>query len=105
LLLALRELGKNGKTVQPELLTDGHFRIANEDGFCGNYGDLYLNFLLSYQLLRETIEAIKYGNPGISFTKLLLAVHGELVEQKALQRDFVLGRIKTFLPNIFADFT
>jgi hypothetical protein len=104
LLTALRELGKNGKTVHPELLTDGHFRIANEDGFGGNYGDLYLNFLLSYQLLRETIVAIKYRNSSISFMELLPAAHKELVEQKALQREFVLGRIKTFLPNIFADF-
>jgi hypothetical protein len=35
---------------------------------------------------------------------LLPAAHKELVEKKALQRDFVLGRIKTFLPKIFADF-
>jgi hypothetical protein len=104
LLTALRELGKNGKIVQPELLTDGHFRIANEDGFSGNYGDLYINFLLSYQLLRETIEAIKYGNSTTSFMGLLPTVHKELVEKKALDRDFVLGRIKTFLPNIFDDF-
>jgi hypothetical protein len=106
LLSALRQLDKNGKITQPELLTDGHFRIAYEDGFTGNYGDLYLNFLLSYQLLHETIIAlkIKSSNHDISFMDLLPAVHKELVEKKALQRDFVLGRIKTFLPNIFADF-
>jgi hypothetical protein len=104
LLLALRALGKNGINQQPELLTDEHFRIAKEDDFIGNYGDLYINFLLSYRLLRETIEAVKYSNPGILFTELLPAVHRELVEKKALQRDFVLGRIKTFVPKIFADF-
>jgi hypothetical protein len=103
LLSALRELGKNDKYAQPELLADEHFRISDEDDFNGNYGDLYLNFLLSYQLLRETIEAIKYNIPGILFTKLLIAVHQELVEKKALQRDFVLGRIKMFLPKIISD--
>jgi hypothetical protein len=105
LLSSLRKLGKNGvSTQQTELLTDWHFRIAVDDGFRGNYGDLYLNFLLSYQLLKETIEAIKYKNPNIEFEELLPAVHKELVEKKALQRDFVFGRIRTFIPNIFLDF-
>jgi hypothetical protein len=104
LLETLRELGKNGNITQSELLMDEHFRIDHADKFSGNYGDLYLNFLLSYQLLRETMAAIKRDKPGISFTELLRDTHKELVETKALQRDFVLGRIKTFLPRIFSDF-
>jgi hypothetical protein len=104
LLAALRELGKNDGTASSELLTDEHFRIDNRDGFTGSYGELHLNFLLSYQLLHETIENIRRDDPGISFINLLIAAHKELVETKALQRDFVLGRIKIFLPNIFSDF-
>jgi hypothetical protein len=104
LLAALKKLGKSSKITPSELLVDGHFRIDGADGFVGNYGDLYLNFLLSYRLLSETIMNIMNDNHDISLTDLLLAVHKDLVETKALQRDFVLGRIKTFLPNIVSDF-
>jgi hypothetical protein len=105
LLSALKNLDK-GKINPPELLTDEHFRIDYKDKFIGDYGDLYLNFLLSYQLLRETMMEIKkqHGNSGISLKDLLPEVHKELVEEKALERNFVLGRIRTFLPNIVTDY-
>lgn len=105
LLSSLKNLDK-GKINPPELLTDEHFRIDYKDKFIGDYGDLYLNFLLSYQLLRETMMEIKtqHGNAGISLKDLLPEVHKELVEKKALERNFVLGRIRTFLPNIVADY-
>jgi hypothetical protein len=104
LLAALKQIDTNNTVLASELLTDEHFRIGNDDEFIGNYGDLYLNFLLSYQLLKETMFALKINTPDIAFIDLLLNVHKELVEKKALQRNFVLGRIKLFLPNIFADF-
>jgi hypothetical protein len=104
LLDALKQIDTNNTALTSELLTDEHFRIGNDDEFTGNYGDLYLNFLLSYQLLQETMFALKINTPDISFIELLPKVHKELVEKKALQRNFVLGRIKLFLPNIFVDF-
>jgi hypothetical protein len=106
LLAALREIGTGGNGSKPELLADEHFRLGNEDEFSGHYGDLYLNFLLSYQLLYETTIAakIQHGDTNISFLRLLPIVHRELVERKALEREFVLGRMRTFLPQLFAEF-
>jgi hypothetical protein len=103
LLIALMKIGNNPKT---ELLTDEHFRIGIEDDFTGHYGDLYINFLLSYQLLYETIAAAQINNSAKanSFYDIIRIIHNDLVEKKALERDFVLGRIKTFLPRIFTDF-
>jgi hypothetical protein len=107
LLEALGMVGSNSNIPKPELLTDEHFRISNEDEFIGHYGDLYINFLLSYQLLHETIMAakIQHSNQNMQFVDLILIVHRELAEKKALDRNFVLGRIRTFLPNIVAEFT
>jgi hypothetical protein len=108
MLSAIGKLGTRG-TGKHEVFTDSHFRLIGEgwvDGFAGNYVELYINLLLSYQLIYETMRAIKlqYEETNIDISKLLRLTHKELVEKKALDREFVLGRIKMFLPKLFSEF-
>jgi hypothetical protein len=89
------------------LFSDGHFRLFG-DGFAGNYSELNINLLLSYQLLVETITAIKREKEKtgdiIHVPELLSLTLNELVEKKALDKDFVRGRMTQFLPMLYAEF-
>ncbi|MDR1804141.1 MAG: hypothetical protein LBQ94_11110 [Treponema sp.] len=87
------------------LLPDGHYRLV-VDGFRGNYGELCMNLLLSYQLISEFMTTIKqqHKKTGINFTTLLGRTISELVEQKALEKELVLGRMALFFPRLYDDF-
>ena len=106
---AIGKLGtKDGSTH--EMFTDGHFRLLDKnykDGFLGNYAELYTELMLSYQLVSETMTAIKnqHTNPQIGISELLTLTVRNLMDKKALDMEFVLGRIKLFLPLIFSEFT
>jgi hypothetical protein len=105
---AIGKLGtKDGS--RHEIFTDGHFRLLEEklkDGFLGNFAELYTNLLLSYQLISETMANIKQlcKNGRIELAELLTLTFRELVEKKALDKEFVLGRIKLYLPALFVEF-
>jgi len=107
MLSAIGKLGTKDE-AKHEIFTDGHFRLLEKnlkDGFLGNYAELYTNLLLSYQLISETMTEIKrqHGNK-IDISNLLTLTFNDLVEKKALDKEFVLGRIKMFLPMLFSDF-
>jgi len=107
MLSAIGKLGtKDGD--RHEIFTDGHFRLLEKnmrDGFLGNFAELYTNLLLSYQLISETMTDIKQQNGNkIDISNLLTLTFNDLVEKKALDKEFVLGRIKMFLPVLFSDF-
>jgi len=102
MLDTIGKLGKKGgKENQP--FSDGHFRLFG-DGFSGSYSDLNIKLLLSYQLIAETMIEIKSKHPGIDISELLTITVRELVNNKALNRDFVIGRIIHFLPRLYQDF-
>jgi hypothetical protein len=108
MLLAIGELGtKDG--AKHEMFTDDHFRLLGKnlmDGFEGNYAELYTELMLSYQLVSETITAFKLQNEGTgaNISRLLTFTINELIQSKALDREFVLGRIKLFLPMLYVEF-
>ena len=108
MLAAIGKLGSKDGT-EHDVFTDGHFRLLKglyDDGFDGNFVELYIYFLLSYQLIFETMTAIKIQHEatGISMTELLVLTFNELVENKALDNEFVIKRMGHFLPKIYADF-
>ena len=107
MLTAIGKLGRNGETSS-EMLTDGHFRVLEKnlkDGFLGNFAELYTNFLLSYQLISETMTFFKKQQRSkTDISTLLTLTFNELVNKKALDKAFVLGRMKLFLPSLFSDF-
>lgn len=110
MLSAIGKLGIKGGTK--EVFSDGHYRLLEDgfmDGFMGNFTELYIYLLLSYQLVCETMTAIKKRHEAVNSTKisiseLLTLTINELTDKKALDKDFVLGRIKLFLPMLFLDF-
>jgi len=108
MLSAIGKLGtKEGS--KHEMFTDDHYRLLRDnysDGFDGNYAELYTELMLSYQLVSETITAFKLQNEntGKNFSELLTLTINELIDKKALAVEFVLGRIKLFLPMIYAEF-
>ena len=92
-----------------EVFTDGHFRLLEDgfiDGFDGSFSELYTYLLLSYQLVNETMTAIKIKHEpaGIDISELLTLTFNELVNKKALDEEFVLGRMKLFLPMLYEKF-
>lgn len=92
-----------------EIFTDGHFRLLDnklKDGFLGNFAELYTNLLLSYQLISETMANIKqqYKDTRVELSTLLTLTFRDLVDKKALDKEFILGRIKLFLPALFIEF-
>ena len=107
MLSAIGKLGTKGGDSH-EIFTDGHFRLLEKnlkDGFLGNFTELYTNLLLSYQLILETMKKIKeHQGSKIDISKLLTLTFNELVNIKALDDEFVLGRIKLFLPMLFSEF-
>jgi len=108
MLSAIGKLGTKGGS-EHEVFTDGHYRLLEEgyrDGFDGNFAELYTYLMLSYQLITETMTAIKiqHGATGIGISELVTHTFNELVEKKALDEVFVLGRIKLFLPMLYEKF-
>jgi len=108
MLSAIGKLGTKGG-AKHEVFTDGHFRLLEEgykDGFDGNFAELYTYLMLSYQLIIETMTAIKIQHKatGIGISELLTHTFNELVNKKALDEVFVLGRMKLFLPMLYEQF-
>ena len=102
MLSTIGQLGsKDRKWNQP--FSDGHFRLFG-DGTPVNYSELYINFLLSYQLIMETMTGIKLYEENIDISKLITLAFNYLADKKALDKEFVITRIKTFLPSIFDKF-
>lgn len=101
ILKLIRQPGAKGG----EPFTDGHYRLV-VDGFGGNYSELYINLLLSYQLVTEVMISLKkqHKKTSINFSELLKLTIDELVDKKALDKEFVQGRIVLFLPRLFSDF-
>ena len=102
----LSAIGKLGSKNESEhgLFSDGHFRLVG-DGFIGNYSELYINLLLSYQLILETMTSFTLKHTGKKdISSLLTLTFNELVDKKALDRIFVLGRMKLFLPVLYDKF-
>lgn len=103
----LSAIGKLGSQTH-HLFSDGHFRLFG-DGFTGNYSELYINLLLSYQLIVETMTVIKRereknGESPLAIPEHLSLTINELIEKKALDKDFVRGRMTQFLPLLYAKF-
>jgi len=108
MLSAIGKLGTKGGSKH-EVFTDDHFRLLGKglmDGFSGNYAELYADLLLSYQLMSETMAALKIQQNAtrIDISRLLTLTFNELVNKKALDKEFVLGRMKLFLPMLYAEF-
>jgi hypothetical protein len=108
MLQAIGKLGtKDGS--KHEVFTDDHFRLLGKnlmDGYDGNYAELYTELMLSYQLVSETMTALKlqHEEVGINISDLLTLAINELIQRKALDMEFVLGRIKLFLPMLYGEF-
>ncbi|MEE0886771.1 MAG: hypothetical protein UIB61_07685 [Treponema sp.] len=107
LFKALGTIAENNDSQNISLFSDKHFRTGFED-FPDDYADLYLNFLFSYKLLKEIINFERME----TFKNLLLAkdskrlvsflndIFNEIVENKALDRNFVMQRFCYFLPRL-----
>ena len=107
MISAIGKLGTTGLSGS-EMFSDEHFRLLPEnmrDGFLGNFAELYTNLLLSYQLISETMTFFKKQKKAkIHISNLLTSTFEELVNKKALDRAFVLGRMKLFLPLLYSEF-
>jgi len=99
ILLVIRQPNAKGVISLP----DGHYRLV-VDGFGGNYSELFTNLLLSYQLVCEVMMSVKQQYPNLSFSEYLRRTINELIENKALDSQFVFGRIRSFVPRLFSDF-
>ena len=92
------------------MFTDNHFRTNFED-FPDDYADLYLNFLFSYKVLREVIDTQRletFKNLIISkeseqLAKFLNQILEEIIETKALEKEFVFQRFLILLPRLAQD--
>jgi len=85
-------------------INDAHFRILGT-GFKGDYSELYNDLLLSYQLAYEFMEkAKKQMENGGDFPKLLKHTIDALVNEKALDSEFVEKRMRLFLPWLYSRF-
>ena len=108
MLSAIGKLGtKDG--AKHEMFTDDHYRLLGKDykeGFEGNYAELYTELMLSYQLVSETMAAFKLQpeRADINISELLTLTVNELIQKKALDMEFVLVRMKLFLPMLYARF-
>lgn len=108
MVLAIGKLGTKDGTKY-ETFTDDHFRLLwdnSMDGFDGNFAELYTELMLSYQLVSETMTALRIQRgPGANILELLTLAINELIQTKALDKEFVVGRIKLFLARLYADFS
>ena len=111
MISAIKEFGiKNG--AKPEMFTDEHYRLFRRgyaqyaDGFEGNYAELFTELMLSYQLIAETMTAFKYhyAETGTNISNILTLTANELIQKKALDKDFVIGRMRLFLPRLFDEY-
>ena len=102
MLSTIGQLSNKDKTGnQP--FADGHFRLGG-DGSPINYSELYINLLLSYRLILETMTSIRLYDDKIDISRLITLSFNYLVEKKALDKEFVITRMKLFLPRIFEKF-
>jgi len=102
MISAIGELG-TGNGSKYGVFTDDHFRLLEKDimdGFSGNYAELCSLLLLSPQLISEAITAIRIRSPEIRLSQLLPLLLAELVEEKALDREFTRRGLMRFLPRI-----
>lgn len=107
LLKALGEISADAEPPKITMFNDKHFRTGFED-FPDDYADLYLNFLFSYKLLREIIddqrlETFKHlilAKEAEQLTKFLNEILTEIVEVKALEKEFVYQRFLFFLQRL-----
>lgn len=107
LLQALGAISSDAEPPKISMFNDKHFRTTFED-FPDDYADLYLNFLFSYKLLREIIDEERLE----TFKQLIIAkdserlahffndIISEIVDVKALEREFVFQRLLSFLPRL-----
>lgn len=104
LALPLGEKNRNGTAT----FSDGHFRTGSED-FSGSYEELWRNFLLSYDLFceepffteqkRKQFKTFLKEDKKREAVELLVSVVQPLSEQKALDPQFIVQRIKEEFMN------
>ena len=87
---------------------DSHFRLGFED-FPGDYAELYINFLLSYSLIKEMMSEEKLKALRMSLDnqeellKFLISFIEDVSEKKAINKIFVIRRLKTLLPRLLQE--
>ncbi|MBD5404311.1 MAG: hypothetical protein HDR55_04910 [Treponema sp.] len=107
LLKALGTLSETKDYKRLPLFNDKHFRTGFED-FPDDYADLYLNFLFSYELLREVVDSDKLktfksliiSKDSERLIDFLNGVISEITNTKALEMEFVVQRFLYFLPRL-----
>lgn len=110
LLQALGSIATDSEPPKISMFNDKHFRTTFED-FPDDYADLYLNFLFSYKLLREIIDDEKIetfkqliiAKESVRLAQFLNDILTELIEVKALEKEFVRQRFSYFLPRLSMD--
>lgn len=87
---------------------DSHFRLGFED-FDGDYSELYINFLLPYSLVKETVRDEKLAelksclDEPDKLTEFLHRLIDELSARKALNEHFVSNRLRVLLPRLLLE--
>lgn len=104
---ALGSLSKTEKECTDLVFNDSHFRIGFED-FQGDYEDLYLDFLFSFNRLLEFLTDSKYeqfknlletnDSNNNSLINFLDSLFKEIENQKALKHQLVVQRFIMLLP-------
>lgn len=104
LLAALGAIPNDDKYPDVSIFCDKHFRTEFED-FKGDYADLYLNFLFPYDLIIEMLGERKLSKFKMlvkekksDLSDFLKNIIDEIVEKKAIERNFVHKRFVYFLP-------
>jgi hypothetical protein len=88
---------KNEKTPP-----DGHFRMAG-DGFPGDYSELYVNLMLPYQSIYESMANVKQRKQKNDSSEIDILID-DLAEKEALDRSFVKERVEEMLPRLYSAF-
>ena len=107
LLKALGAISADTEPPKISMFNDKHFRTGFED-FPDDYADLYLNFLFSYKLLKEiidpqrieTFKQLIFAKDSEHLIQFLNDILSEIVEVKALEKEFVYQRFLSFLPRL-----
>ena len=107
LMAAFSNLGKNSDYLS-QSFPDSHFRLGFED-FTGDYSELYINFLLPYSLVKETVRDERLAGLKASLhnqenlVQLLIQLIDDLSRQKALDKRFVVNRLQALLPRLLLE--
>jgi hypothetical protein len=96
--VALEGIGEASTPHFSDMLTDAHYRkvAEEEDAFHGHYGELCHEFLLSYELFKETFYKCRKDYPALDGRELLLKASEYLLTEKAVEKGLFWSKIEGY---------